>query len=113
MEPVTSAQVPAQAIFDHMGHQATDEVRQVPSLFDIALKPALKLYEIGGVEKQNPNVAKRNLRRHQNPSRSRAMASAERSGASNQYSSSSGAISVSITSRNQATGLSRGSVGVT
>ena len=100
------------SIFDHVGHQAADEIRQVLGLLDIALESTLELNEIRGIEKQDPDVAKRNLGGHQSPSRSRAFASAALSGASNQYSSSSGPISVSITSLNQPFGSASGSVGV-
>lgn len=110
--PVAPTEVPAQALFDHMGHQAANEIRQVPCLFGIALEPAPKLHEIGGIKKQDPDISKGDLSRHQSPSRNRAIASVARSGASNQYSSSSGPISVSITSRNHAFVSSSGSIGV-
>jgi hypothetical protein len=44
-----------------MRHQSANEIRQVLCLLDISLEPAVELHEISGIEKQHPDVSKRDL----------------------------------------------------
>jgi len=86
-----------QAFLDHMGQEARHQIRKIPGGFDLMVKPAFQLYQIGCIQKQQPDVAQRDRGGHYSSARKACAASQARSGASNQYSCNSGSISVSIT----------------
>ena len=113
---VAAAEIAPEAAFDGETEQPGDQVRQIGGLFNLRVETVAEARQIRCVEQQEPEIAHRyaaarhwpcridegcRLRHHSgSPVNRRLRACSALSGASYQYSSSNGPISVSTTCRN-------------